>query len=265
MSFSQPKPPNPYTTSDSQAIYNQQAATAQNKTNSYNQNTPYGSLSYTADPNSPSGYDINTSLTPQQQQLLNTQQGTQATVGGAGEALAGNEAANWANGPNLDPSTMTNTTLAMENKYLQPWFKQQNDNMTAQLQNEGFAPGTEAYTNAMRGLTEGQQGTIANTFAQIEPQAFQQAVTSYQLPLQAEQQLMGMSSPTGPTFQQTPTAQIQPPNFSNLAEQNYQNQMQQYGSMMSGLSGIASAGVGGWARAGFPGASSVPGMFAALA
>jgi hypothetical protein len=257
MSLSAPSSPDPMATSNQQSAYNTAAGQQQQKMNMVNQSTPYGSLNYTADPNSPSGYSANVSLTPQQQQLLNTQQGTQQTIAGAGANLGNSIANKFSNGMNLDPSTMTNTTMAMENQYLQPWFNQQNSNMTAQLANEGFAPGTEAYTNAMRGLTEGQQGTMANTFLQAEPMAFNQAIQSYTAPLQAEGSMFGLSSPTGPNFQQTPQEQIQPPNYAGLAQSNYQNQMQQYGNTMSGLSGIASAGVGGWARAGFPGAGSM--------
>ena len=72
MSFGKaPDAPNPTTTADTQQGYNLAAAKSQQGLNSYNQSTPFGSLSYVSDASSPSGYRLNTELTPAQQQLLN--------------------------------------------------------------------------------------------------------------------------------------------------------------------------------------------------
>lgn len=232
MSFSSPpQAPDPGQVAQNQYQYNVAAGQKQQQLNEINQAGPYGSLTYVPDPSAPGGMRLVTGL-----------QGAAGTNYGTYGNLANNVAGMYGSAPNLDPSTMTNTTMAMENQYLAPWFNQQNSNMTAQLANEGFAPGSEGYTNAMRGLTEGQQGTMANTFLQAEPQAFNQAVQSYQLPMQTMQQLYGL---TQPNFQQTPQTQVQPPNYAGLAEQNYQDQLKQYQANQAGMWGIGSALAGG--------------------
>ena len=246
MSFSgAPQPPDPTSTSAMQQSYNTQAAKKQQALNMIGQNTPFAAMQYVKDPSAPGKYRLQYGFAGPDQQNY-------GTLGN----LAGNTAGMYSQAPNLDPSQMTNTTMAMEAQYLQPWFKQQNDNMAARLQNMGFAPGSEGYTNAMRGLTEGQQGTMANTFLQAEPMAFNQAVQNYQLPMQTEQGLMGMLNPG---FQQTPQAQVQPPNYAGLAENNYDQQMKQYQAQQQGMWGIPTAMAGGWARAGFPGAGAAAG------
>lgn len=304
MSFSAPTPPNPTTTAQTQQGFNTQAAETQQGLNMVSQSTPTGSLQYSVtgvDPitGAPT-YGASTSLSPAEQALLQQQQGTQAGAGmvtrallpdvlnsaGAGNITTGNilgagatgadllgSAANfYSTPPNLDPSTMTNTTLGMEEQYLNPWFNQQRGDLTATLANQGIAPGSEAYKQATAGLDEAQGGTIAKTFTSAEPLAFNQAVTSYGLPLAttgalgesllgtetsalptfmqggqgALPWLAGYAAPQMPQFQQTPTVQEQPANYQGLTEQNYQQQMAQYQAMLSGLFGLA----GNAARAG---------------
>ena len=88
MSFgSAPKPPDPSLTSNAQQQYNVDAAKQQNQVNSYNQQNPYGSMSYVADPNSPSGYSLNTAYSAPQQSLYNTQVGTQQLAGQTAQNL----------------------------------------------------------------------------------------------------------------------------------------------------------------------------------
>ena len=84
-----------------------------------------------------------------------------------------------------------------------------------------------------------------------EPTAFSQAVQQYQLPLQTEQSLVSGAAPQGPTFQPTPTAQVQPPNYTGTVEQQYGQQLAANTAAQSGMWGIPTALAGGWARGGF--------------
>ena len=136
MSLSAPKQPDATATSNTQALYNVNAAKGQNDVNSYNQSTPFGSLTYSADPNSPSGMKATTALTPQQQALLDIQQSTQKTLGTSANTLAQNASGMYGALPNLDPSAMTNQLMNWQQSYIQPIFNQQSSNLEAQLRNQ---------------------------------------------------------------------------------------------------------------------------------
>jgi hypothetical protein len=58
---------------------------------------------------------------------------------------------------------------------------------------------------------------------------------------------MGGAAPTGPNFQQGPTAQVQPPNYMGAAQNNYNQQNQNYENTLKGAFGIPTALAGGWA------------------
>jgi hypothetical protein len=262
MSFSAPTPPDPTQVSNAQQGYNQAAATAQNTTNSYNQSTPFGSINYTADPNSPSGYSLNTSLSPTEQGLFNTYTGTQGQAGNIASNLLSNTAGMYSQPFNGNNQAVTDKLNQWSSQYLQPIFNQQQSNTDAQLRSQGLTPGSEAYNNA-ENLLARNQGDVTNQYLQQnQQQGFNQALQEYQTPLQTASGLFGMSAPQGPTQQNTPTAQIQPANYSGQVQQNYQQQNQNYENTLSGLFGIPTALAGGWGKAGFPGASSIASMFA---
>src|SRR5438445_12098973 len=115
-----PRAPDPTATANTQQGYNQAAASAQNRTNSYNQSNPFGAVNYVADPNSPSGYRIDTSLNPTSQGLLDTQRNTAAT-------LASNSAGMYSQP--FDAQAAASPTAGLLNQwnrqYLQPIFGQQ--------------------------------------------------------------------------------------------------------------------------------------------
>lgn len=241
MSFSQPNSPDPNAVSGTQQAYNQQAATAQNKTNAYNQTNPFGSQTYAADPNSPSGYTLDTQLSAPLQGLFNTQTGT------ANQA-AQNSAGMYSSPYDLNAATGQTAGLlnSWNQQYLQPIFNQQQSNTNAQLQNQGLAPGSTAYNNAQNLLAR-NQGDITNQYlTQNEGQAFNQALQQYQLPLQTIAGLRG-TTPGNPTFANTPNATIQPPNYQQAAQNNFLNQQQQFQNTIGGVGQLAGAFAGGWA------------------
>lgn len=246
MSFlSPPDVPDAGAVANQQQQYNTQAAQTQNKTNSYNQVNPFGSQTYIPDPTSPSGYTLNTALSAPLQKLFNVNTGT------AGD-IAANSAGMYSQPYDLNAATgATASTLNKWNKqYLDPLFQQQDSNLEAQLWNQGLTPGSTAYNNA-KNLLARNQGDVTNDYlSKNENQAFNQTLTNYMLPLTQEQALMGLT-PKSPTFGATPTAQVQPPNYTQAAYNSYNAQNQQYQNMMSGLGQVA--GVGGQAAGMFAG------------
>lgn len=232
MSFNQPKSPDPVATSNAQQQYNLSAATNQNKINSYNQDTPFGGVQYVADPSSPSGYRISTTLSAPQQTAYDT-----------GGKLLTNSASMYSAPPDLNSSTgaVASKLNQWNAQYLQPIFNQQDSNLEARLRNQGLTPGSQAYDNAKNLQARNQGDVTTNYLTKNQGQAFNQALTEYGLPLQTAQSLFGIATPRG--FQNGPTAQIQPPNYSGQVQQNYQNEMQNYQNTWNGIGKLAGAGV----------------------
>lgn len=252
MSFGAPDPPNAGDVSNTQYGFNTRAAQDQNKLNSYDQSTPYGSLKYVADSISPSGYRIDTSLSPEQQQLLDTRQGTQQTLGNTAGQLATNSASMYSTPFDLNSASGATAGLlnSWNKQYLDPLFQQQNSNLEAQLQNQGLTPGSEAYNNAKNLQARNQGDVTTNYLTKNQGQAFDQALKSYQLPLQTLAGMFGASAPQAPAFEKAPSATIQPPNYAQAAQNQYQGEAQNYQNMIGDIGKIANIGMsmfgGGW-------------------
>ncbi len=262
MSFGAPSAPDAGATAARQQQYNVEAGQEQNKNNSYNQSTPFGSLNYVADPNSPSGYRIDTSLSDAQQGLLNTRQGTQQQAGNAARTLFDNSAGMYSHPFNENGSAVTDKLNNWSQQYLQPIYNQQASNLEAQLRNQGLQPGSEAYNNAKNLLARNQGDTTNQYLQQNQQQGFNQALTEYQQPLQTVAGLMGAASPQGPSFASSPTAQIQPANYMQAAQNQFADQQMQYQNKMAGLGQLAGAGLGMFGGGGMFGANGAfPGMF----
>ena len=181
MSLSSPSPPTPLPAgqvADTQQQYNTTAGTASQAGSAVNQVNPYGSLTYTQSGTGPGGvplYTATTQLSPAQQQLLTTLQGTQQT--------AQNQAGNLLTEGNYggaNPSTVignmtsgtTGQLLGAETGYLDPFFTQQTSQLDTQLRNQGFDPSSPAYKQAMNNLNQTQNQSVTGFLAQAEPAAY---------------------------------------------------------------------------------------------
>lgn len=256
MSLSQPTPPDPTATANAQEALNKQSAIYQAEMNNVDQTTPYGTLTYSQTGTNPDGtpiYSSTTALNPAEQQLFNTDVGTQNTMATDASTLAGNLGNTLTQAPNLGNSALTNQMMDWQQQYMQPIFNQQQSNLNSQLASQGITQGSTAYDNAQnlqaRNVDNAYEGAMAND----EGQAYQQAAESYELPIQTLGTLLGESQPgsVAGSLVQTPQEQIQPANLESLTEQQYAQQNQIYGNTMSGIFGIGDALAGGWAKNGF--------------
>jgi hypothetical protein len=263
---SSPTPPQPQDAGNvaaQQQQYNTQSGQQSQEGSMVNQSTPYGSLTYNQTGTASDGtplYTATTSLSPQQQQLLNLLQGNQTTAGTQAGQLLNN--ANYGSSNPSDvignaTSGLTQQAMGQEVSYLNPFFTQQTSQLDAQLRNQGLDPSSPAYKQAMNNLSQSQNQTVTGFEASMEPQMYQQAENNYLLPLTMSSTLMGESSPTNPQFQSTPSLNIQPANYEGAVsteeqqqQQTYQDQLNQNNAMMSGLFGIGSSVLGGWAKSG---------------
>ena len=121
-----PKPTDPNQVANSQAALNLKSATGQQNLNQIDQTNPYGSVKYTQTGTNPDGtpkYSANTSLSPQQQALLDQLQSTQSTAGrAAGSVLSANAGKYGSATDFADASSgLTKDLLNKEIGYLTPY------------------------------------------------------------------------------------------------------------------------------------------------
>ena len=257
----------PNVTAANQQNLNTQMLSEVQAASNVNQNTPTGSLTYKQTGVGPNGvptYTATQTLSPAEQALLTTMQGTQQTAGSQAGNLLSN--ANYG-AAGTDPSKTigdatsgnTQALLSKETAYLDPQFKTQTDQLDAKLASQGIYPGSPAYTQQMRDLQLNQNQAVTGFLATAEPQAYQQAVSSYELPLSMASQELGLAQPAGIGLTSTPQASGSPAdligatssaNSANMAA--YNAQLQQQNAMMSGLFGLGAAGISG-GSAGFGG------------
>ena len=284
MSLGGPSPPDPTQTANTQQAYNTTAGTASQAGSLFNQITPYGNVNYSQTGTGPGGVPLYTgteTLTPQQQSLLTLLQGNQQTAGTqAGNLLGGANYGAQSPGSVIGGQTSGATGQLMNsfNQYMQPFFTTQTQQLDTQLRNQGLSPSPSSnpsdpstwgpYERAMNQMQTTQGQTEAGAVGTFEPLAYQQATSNYLMPLQMAMQELGVSapSPTGINATSAPTSQlnISAPNYSQLAEQNYQQQVAQQGNLWSALSKIA-APIAGAALAPFTGgASLIPTLFSSV-
>jgi len=150
-SSSQPPPPDPYQTADAQFQANKAQANLDAMLNRYTQNSPMGQIAWTntgtADaPN----WTQNINLSPEQQQLYNSQLATQNNLAGqAGDyatRLQGMLASNPTGG---DMATRDHVEQGLMDR-LNPYLQRDQESLQTRLANQGLSPGGNAYGNAMQ-------------------------------------------------------------------------------------------------------------------
>jgi hypothetical protein len=255
-----PTVPNPQVTADQQQTLNAQTLQELQGANQINQVTPTGSLTYTQTGTGANGvptYTATQTLSPAEQALLTTMQGTQRTAGTQAGNLLTN--ANYgAAGTNpavtIGDATSGNTKalLGEETSYLNPQFNQQTSQLTAKLASQGIYPGSPAYDQQMQQLQLNQNQAVTGFLASAEPAAYAQATSSYELPLTMAAQELGLAAPAGVGTTTTPQETSQPANLEgDVASANtanmaaYNAQVNQQNAMLSGLFGLGAAGISG--------------------
>jgi len=276
MSLSSPSVPtveNPSSVAQTQQGYNLQGAVDTAALNRVPQSTAFGNINYNVIGTGPNGvplYSSSVGLNPQLQGIVNSLMGqtgnlmTGANYGGTDPATA------------VGDATKGGTQAMMQNftDYMNPYFTTQTSQLDTQLKNQGLQPGSPAYDNAMRGLQNNQGNTVTGALTQFEPLAYNQSMSNYLLPLSVSAQQMGLLGQVpgmvNGSFINPPQANVNPADYTgavssyNTANMNaYNAQTQAQSAMMSGLFGIPSAMLGGWARGGFAG-NPLTAMFGAV-
>lgn len=245
----------PNSINSSQEGYNTLSAEEAATLSNVNQQTPFGNLTYTPTGIGPGGvpsYTATTQLSPQEQYLLGTGQTTQGLAATQGAELLGG--VNYGEPPDLGTMTsgLTGQMLGSEVGSLTPYFNQQTEQLQSQLANQGLTPTDPAYQVAMNNMLQSQNQSITGFLAQAQPKAFQEALQSYETPLQTAESLYSVGAPgsLSSNLINTPTQGVGSVNAvgaAGVAQQGYDTNAQlaeqQYGSMLSGISNILGAGI----------------------
>ena len=277
---SAPQPPDPTKTAQAQTASNVDTARASAQLAAVNQNSPYGTVSYTQTPsnvnvggaNIPS-YTQNVTLSPEQQSLYNKTTGIEGQAldtGAAGLAGASKVLSTPfgipAGVPSLPLSASDFATQGQQaqdaamQRFNQDWTRQQADTRSNEV-NEGILPGSEQYTYNEDMLNRARNDALAqaigvgnqqqNTLFQQAGQARQQALGEAQLmrnqPINELTALLGTSQIQTPSGAPNFGVSVAPTNVAGITNAGYQNQLAQYqaklaASPWNAIGNIASAG-----------------------
>lgn len=203
------------------------AAETTAKSTQSSQYTPYGSMVYSADPASPSGFKTTTSLDP------NITQATNSLLPRVAEQYS----------QPMDMSSVpqiADQAYAAQTSRLDPQWDQRAEANRTMLANQGLAPGGEAYTNAMRDFNsarndayqQARMGAIATM-----PQTYDLAAASYAQPLNT---LNALRTGAPMTSGITPTDYMKAATGTGAWQQGlYNADMGAYNSQLQGAGSLA--------------------------
>ena len=261
-SSSAPAAPDPVATANAQAAANKEAAIAATQLGMVNQVTPYGNLQYTQRGTAPDGtpqYTATTTLSPEQQSMLDIENQIGAQLLGTGQNLLGRVGESTATpfsmgafgaAPQVDDAARQKVEDALYGRAtsrLDPRWDQDQTRLETKLANQGFSLDSEGYGQAMDDFSrqrtdaydqarlgaESQAISEQNRLFGLESTARQNAIQEALLergqPLQEIQALLGTSPAiSSPQFVSTPTQGIAPADISGNTYASYQGQLNNY-------------------------------------
>jgi hypothetical protein len=246
---------------------NLDAARAAAAANRVNQVTPYGNLNYAVTGEDPYGnptWTATTSLSDVGQQLLNNQNQASLGLGSTINSALGRVQSTMGQEFNPElPSTGFNPSQSYQDAYmarLRPQLEQGREALDVKLANAGIPVGSEAYNRAQ--MTQSQRendlllGATTQGFgvgSQANQQAFNQAMTRYNMPLNTLSALRSGSQVQNPTFVNAPQqATTGGADILGATQMGYNAQMGDYNAqaadrnnMMQGLFSLGGAALRG--------------------
>ena len=246
-----PDKPDPYKLTQQQSAMNLDTAKNQQKLAMTGQDTATGSLNYVADPNSPSGYRAVTSLTADQQGLLDQSENIQGQIGDVLSDQVGRVGDLGA----FDLNAARGTEISdIQRTFLDPQWDSKTSALEADLTNRGIRIGSPAYAEAMKQHSDQRSGAYNRMFLDSYKTANDAALTERNLPLSDLAAFRGTQAPQvgNPNFVSTPAPGVAPTDLTSTVMQGYNADMGSYNAALGGLYGIGGAALGGWASKGFP-------------
>jgi len=249
-----PKPADPYQTADAQAGMNRDAAVSQQLVNMVSTNNPWGSTSY--DQSGQTGYTDSsgkwvsipqftqtTTFSPEQQAIFDKSQQAQGNL-----ANIASEQSERVSGALSDPFAFNNQDAAdwsydLASSRILPQQQRNEEALRSRLVNSGIRPGTAAWTNEMRRMTEGNTDQMNQLALTGRGQAFGEALATRNQPMNELTALLSGSQVSNPATMSgpTPQASVAGVDYAGLVQDNYQAKLASNNAMMGGLFGLAGA------------------------
>ena len=251
---SSPKPPDPYQTAQAQAGMNRDTALTTQATNMTNQVTPYGNLTYNQTGNSSfvdsngktvttPTYTATTTLSPEQQQILDQSNQASLGLGKLANQQIGSITDQLSKPFDYTTSDAEDYAYNLGSKRLDPRFAQESDDLRSQLIASGIRPGTAAYAQQMNTFNQGKNDAYDQLALGAQQQGYQQALTTYNNPINTISALTSGSQVTNPTFVNTPQTSVGGVDYSGLVNTNYNQQAAQSSATAGGLFGLLGTGL----------------------
>lgn len=258
-----PAAPDPAKTAAAQASANRDTAVTQYGLNATNQNTPQGTLSYRQVGTWADGtprFEATTALNAGEQGIYDTGLQTRQNVANIGRDQTARVAETLSTPVNLSNEATEARLMELGSKRLDPRFARESAALETNLINRGIRPGSKAY-DTMRGqFDQGKNDAYNQLLLNGRQQAVTEALTERNQPINEITALLSNSQVSQPNFTNTPTPGVAPTDYIGAQQQalnqqnvGYQSEMAQNQALMSGLFGLGSAGLGGWAYGGFKG------------
>lgn len=266
-----PAAPDPATTAAAQTSTNKDTAWYNALLQNMNQETPYGNLTYTnnGDQNNPQ-FTSKITLSPEQQQLYDTQSRSENALASLGESQLGRISDSVSTpysyaGLGDAPTTADINQLSQQGQdaimaRLNPQFGQDEEALRARLINQGIGQGSEAYTREMNTFNQAKNdarnqaiiqganygGTLQNQSLANRNQAIQEYNAQRNAPLNEYTAMTSGTQVQNPSFSSGGNAGTNPVDYANLVNQQYQAQIGKANaqtsannSTTSGLFGLA--------------------------
>ncbi|MCD0415684.1 tail fiber domain-containing protein [Rubrivivax sp. JA1024] len=252
-----PAAPDPVKTAEAQGQINQNTAVSQQLLNMVDQVTPTGSLTYSQNgTTSFVGADGKTytvprftatqTLTPEQQQLLELSNKTQANLGQIGVDQSAKIGSLLGTNLKLGNEATEARLMELGSARLDPKFARDEDALRTRLANQGIQPGSAAWNAEMTQFGQGKNDAynqlllngrqLANTEMQAERNAPINEITA----------LLSGSQVSSPNYTSTPTTGVAGTDYAGMVSNNYGQQMQAYNAQlqsnnaaMGGMFGLA--------------------------
>jgi hypothetical protein len=258
-------------TATEQARLNRESAITNFRLNAVNQRDPYGGLNYeqigTWEDGTPR-FQVTQTLAPEEQNALNQSRQAQNIYGQTALQQLSAVRERLATPLTLGNEATESRLMQLGRSRLDPVLTERRNAMDTRLRQQGLMPGTQAYDVAMRGVGEAENDAYNQLLLTGRGQAVNEMLTERAVPLNEAAALLSGQQVQAPSYVNTPQTNVGQANISptdymqavglQQAAQNnaFNARNQNYGTQLSGMYGLGSAALGGWARGGFEGFGS---------
>lgn len=227
---------------------NKETAITQANLNAVDYVTPYGNITTTQTGTWSDGtpkYMQTTQLSDTQQQVLDQTQGAQVNL-----ATLANKQSSFLNDYLDKPFTFDNNSAEtwaydLASPRILQQQSQNEDQLRSTLAAKGIREGSAAWNAEMQRLTNANTDQINQLALTGRQQAYNEALSTYNAPINTISALMSGSQVTGPNTATTATSQtpVAGVDYAGLVNQKYQADLANSRSSMGGLFGLLGAGI----------------------